>query len=103
MRSENETQRPDPVLLDDGAYYVTYQAGAATGFLLRRCDAPEGFECVGGFSHDPAQGSWYAAITTTYDEERDRDHRVVGDGSRLDAIGALWRHRHEALTKYPAR
>jgi len=91
------------VLLDDGLYYVSCQSGDALGFLLLRCAAPEGFECIGGFARDAIQDRWYASITIPYDERRDYDQRTVGSGSRLDAIHALWKHRHEALTKYPPR
>ncbi|CAJ0719402.1 hypothetical protein LMG8323_04267 [Ralstonia mannitolilytica] len=91
------------VLLDDGVYYVICQPERSTGYLLRRCQAPQGVECVGGFDRREERGPWYASITVPYDEERDRDLRVVGEGDRLDVIRALWRHRQEALTKYPGR
>lgn len=89
------------ILPDDRLYYVSCQAGDAPGFLLRRCAAPECFECIGGFAREAMRDRWYASITTPYSENQDRDRRTIGSGNRLDAIHALRKHRHEAPTKYP--
>lgn len=99
LRYRNRTDE-STLLLDDGVYYLSCHRGGALGFLLRRCAAPEGFECIGGFARECMQDRWYASITIPYDERRDCDQRTVGSGSRLDAIHALWKHRREALTKY---
>lgn len=101
---KGKTQNRDVTLLDDGDFFVKCRTGQATGYLMRRCPAPGDTECIGGFDCDKADGRWYAAITTPYDEQDDRDYRFVANATtRLDAICALWLHRHEAMTRYRPR
>lgn len=97
------------VLLDDGEFFVqhniNYPATAGNGFLMRRCrlslTTPEAAECVGGYDLR-LDGKWHASISTAYDERTDSDCRPLGGFvNRLDAIHALWNHRHEAATKHP--
>lgn len=104
----SETEK-GAVLLDDGEYYVqhnsNYPADRGNGFLQRRCHysltTPGGWECIGGYDQKP-NGSWTADIAAPYDEETDSDVRVLGEfENRLDAIHALWNHRHEAVTRHP--
>ncbi|CAE6865766.1 hypothetical protein R69658_07854 [Paraburkholderia aspalathi] len=92
------------VLLDDGEYFVrhnvNYPPTAGNGFLMRRCryalTTPEGAECVGRYELK-LDGKWLVDIAAYPDDDNDADCRVIGrfDG-RLDAIHALWQHRHAA-------
>jgi hypothetical protein len=92
------------VLLDDGEFYielnVNYPADRAPGFLQRRCPVtlttPGGFECIGSFDKH-TDGMWRADVNAVYDEEKGSDVVRVADGvSRMQAIVALWRNRHQA-------
>jgi hypothetical protein len=97
------------ILLDDGEYFIehnqNYPADRGNGFLMRRCQrsltAPEGAEVVGGYGQK-VDGKWHADIQAHHDTDPDADCRVVGVfDERLDAIHALWAHRHEAMTRHP--
>ncbi|MFM0514909.1 hypothetical protein [Paraburkholderia sp. RL17-373-BIF-A] len=101
------TETNGAVLLDDGEYFVqhnvNYPPTAGNGFLMRRCryglTTPQGAECVGGYDLK-LDGKWLVDIATHYDEDTDADCRVIGRfENRLDAIHALWQHRHEAVTR----
>lgn len=97
------------ILLDDGEYFVehnvNYPPERGNGFLMRRCatsmTAPEGSECVGGYSLDTG-GKWHADIHAPLDEDTDSDCRALGMfDNRLDAIGTLWQRRREAHCRHP--
>lgn len=98
------------VLLDDGVFFVqhscNYPASIANGFLMRRCRVslrtPEGSECIGGY-YLQLDGNWRADIAGHHDRRTGSDCRLLGSfGNRLDAIHALWTHRHDALTRHPS-
>lgn len=100
--------KTDLVILDDGEFFIdlncNYKASNAPGFLERRCaysaTAPGGFECVGGFDKAP-DGTWRAYVNAPYDPETDGDcRRVIEGASRMDAIAALWRERHNAYATH---
>jgi len=98
----------DVIVLDDGEFYIelncNYDAVIAPGFLQRQCawglTTPSGFECVGGFSRK-ADGTWWAEVNASFDEDTGGDCCVVAEGvSRMDAIAALWQRRHDALCSH---
>ena len=102
------TETNGAVLLDDGQYFVqhniNYPATAGNGFLMRRCcyglTTPEGAECLGGYDLQ-LDGKWHTSISAPYDERTDSDCRWLGRfDNRLDAIHALWQHRHEAVIRH---
>jgi len=95
------------VLLDDGEYFVqhnvNYPPSAGNGFLMHRCQygltTPEGAECIGGYDLK-LDGKWHVDIAR-YPDDDAADCRVIGRfDNRLDAIHALWQHRHEAVTRH---
>jgi hypothetical protein len=95
------------LLLDDGVFFVehnvNYAPESGNGFLHCRCplsSLPGGSECVGSYVL-MADGKWHADVNTPLDEDTDSDCRSLGAfDDRLDAIGTLWRHRHEAYRRY---
>ncbi|TCF96456.1 hypothetical protein BZM26_37570 [Paraburkholderia strydomiana] len=97
----------DDVLLDDGKYFVqrnlSNPPAADNGFLMRRCrhhvTGPVDVECVGGYDLS-GDGQWLVDVATPDNGKDNAGSRVIGRfGTRLEAIHALWQHRHEALTR----
>ena len=98
----------EQTILDDGRFYIelniNYDPFDAPGFLQRRCAAgpttPGGHECLGSFQKRP-DGTWSADVTASWNEETDSDCSVLASNvERLDAISALWRGRHTALSTH---
>ncbi|WP_454830306.1 hypothetical protein [Paraburkholderia xenovorans] len=94
------------VLLDDGEYFVQEHVNnpptASNGFLMRRgaSSSIEEAECVGGYDLN-LDGRWLADIASFCDVATGSDSRLLGHfDSRLDAIWALWKHRHDATTRH---
>ncbi|MDR6495169.1 hypothetical protein J2797_005085 [Paraburkholderia terricola] len=102
------TETNGAALPDDGEYFMqpngNYPATAGNGFLMRRCCLSvirhRGIECLGGYDLKP-DGNWLVDIATHYDLDTDADCRVIGRfENRLDAIDALWQHRHEVAIRH---
>lgn len=91
------------ILVDDGEYFVIHHDGsaliAATGFLVRRhrTASSETLQYLGGY-HCQMDGVWIASMEAARGKKIGIGERTIlgSFDHRLEAIYALWRHRHDA-------